>query len=83
VLVFTGIDRSPFTSFAPVSGAISMAHVRVGVSADYAITPNIIATLAPFTFSYSPGKEGLQTVDGGKIEKITAIDFMVGIGYRM
>jgi tetratricopeptide (TPR) repeat protein len=83
LLLFKGISESPFTAFAPVSGTISMPHLRVGISADYAITPNFIATLAPFTFSYSPGKDGLETVEGDKIDSITAIDFMVGIGYRM
>ncbi|MEO8701855.1 MAG: hypothetical protein ABI867_17555 [Kofleriaceae bacterium] len=82
LLVFTGINESPFTEFQEVKGTVSMPHVRVGISADYAITPNFIATLAPLAFSYSPGKQGLQT-DGEKIKSITAIDFMVGIGYRM
>jgi hypothetical protein len=53
--------------------------VRVGLSADYAFTPNVIGTVAPFAFSYSPAKEGLRD----DISSITSIDFMVGIGYRM
>ena len=56
-----------------------MFHLRIGVSGDYAITPNVIATIAPFAFSYSPPKAGLRD----DIKSITAIDFMVGIGYRM
>jgi hypothetical protein len=82
-LVFTGASESPFTAFAPTSGALTMLHVRVGVSADYAITPNVIATLTPLVFSYSPGKDGLVTDTGEKISSITALDFMVGLGYRM
>ena len=56
-----------------------MLHVRVGVSADYAFTPNLLATVTPFAFSYSPAKSGL--VDS--VKSFTAIDFMVGLGYRM
>jgi hypothetical protein len=79
VLLFGGASASPFTDFAETSGTLAMLHVRVGISADYAITNNVIATVAPFAFSYSPAKEGLRD----DITAITAIDFMVGIGYRM
>jgi hypothetical protein len=79
MLVFSGVSESPFTNNAPTSGALTMFHLRIGVSADYAITPNIIATVAPFVFSYSPPKAGLRN----DITAITAIDFMVGLGYRM
>ena len=82
LLLFGGVSESPFTDFAPTSGTLSMPHVRIGVSADYAFTPNVIGTLTPFAFSFSPGKEGLQ-VEGEDISSITAIDFMVGVGYRM
>ena len=78
LLVFGGVSNSPFTDFNETTGALSMFHVRVGVSADYAITPNLIATVAPFAFSYSPAKTGLAE----SISSITAIDFMVGVGYR-
>ena len=79
LLLFGGVSESPFTDFAATSGTLSMPHVRIGVSADYAITNNLIATLAPIAFSYSPAKTGLRA----DITAITAIDFMVGIGYRM
>ena len=85
-LVFTGVSQSPFTGGAATSGALTMPHVRVGLSADYAITPNVIATLTPFAFSYSPAKTGLQTIEDGEFKAmtaITAIAFMVGLGYRM
>jgi len=77
VLVFTGIDQSPFTNNAPTSGAIGMFHIRAAVSADYAITPNIVLTAMPGAFSYSPAANGIG--GGGAI---TSFDFMVGIGYR-
>lgn len=76
-LVFGGIDQSPFTANAPTSGALGMFHARVAVSADYAITPNIVLTAMPGAFTYSPAAEGI--VGGGSI---ISIDFMVGIGYR-
>jgi hypothetical protein len=80
VLFFGGVSESPFTDNRVIDGgALSMFHVRVGVSADYAITPNIVATIAPLTFSYSPPKKGLLN----DIKSITALDFMVGLGYRM
>lgn len=81
-LVFSGVSKSPFTDFAATTGGLTMAHVRVGVSADYAFTPNWIATLAPIAFSYSPAKAGLVN-QGQRITAITAIDFMIGLGYRM
>ncbi|MDB4964222.1 MAG: Tetratricopeptide 2 repeat protein [Myxococcales bacterium] len=78
-LFFTGASESPFTQDQPTSGTLTMPHVRVGLSADYAITPNVLATVTPIAFSYSPPKEGLRD----DIKSITAIDFMVGVGYRM
>jgi hypothetical protein len=78
-LFFSGVSGSPFTNGAETSGALSMLHLRVGVSADYAITPNFIATLAPIAFSYSPAKTGLRD----DIKSIRALDFMLGFGYRM
>jgi Tetratricopeptide repeat len=76
---FNGVGESPFTSFAPTSGALPMFHVRVAASADYAITPNVIATVVPIAFSYSPPASGLRD----DIKSITALDFMIGLGYRM
>ncbi len=78
-LFFLGASESPFTNDQETTGALGMVHVRVGVSADYAITPNLVITAAPFAFSYSPPKEGLRE----DIKSLTEIDFMVGLGYRM
>jgi len=82
VLVFSGIDDmgNPFTQDgASTSGALAMAAVRFGISGDYAITQNLIATLAPFAVTYSPAKSGLRS----DISSIVRLDFMLGIGYRM
>jgi hypothetical protein len=81
-LIFSGLEEmgNPFTEMGQqTSGALSMLNVRVGVSADYAITPNVIATVVPLAFSYSPPKAGLKS----EITSITRLDFMVGLGYRM
>jgi len=78
-LFFLGASESPFTDNQETTGALGMAHVRVGISADYAVTPNFVITAAPFAFSYSPPKEGLRK----DIESLNEIDFMVGLGYRM
>lgn len=79
LLFFGNAGGSPFTNYNPTSGALAMFHVRAAVSGDYAITPNLVATVTPVAFSFSPAKAGLRE----DISSITAIDFMVGIGYRM
>lgn len=76
---FNGVGESPFTGFAPTSGALPMFHLRLGVSADFAITPNIVATVVPIAFSFSPPPSGLRD----DIKSIRALDFLVGLGYRM
>jgi hypothetical protein len=76
---FKGVSESPFTNNAPTSGALPMFHLRVGVSADYAITPNVIATIVSIALSFSPPASGLRD----DIKSIRALDFMLGLGYRM
>jgi hypothetical protein len=82
VLMFGGISDmgNPFTQGAAgTTGALAMFAARVAVSGDYEITPNIIGTVTPFAFSFSPAKSGLRD----DIKSITSIDFLVGVGYRM
>jgi len=78
-LFFSGVSNSPFTDYQETTGALTMFHLRVGASADFAVTPNVIITAMPIAFSYSPAHNGLRE----DIKSITAIDFMVGLGYRM
>lgn len=78
-LFFSNVSKSSFTNGAETSGALTMFHLRAAASADYAFTPNIIGTVTPIAFTYSPPKKGLDT----SIKNITSIDFMLGIGYRM
>jgi hypothetical protein len=81
-LIFSGMGDpgNPFTNNgAPASGALGMLAVRAAVSADYAITPNLVATVTPIAFQFSPAKSGLRD----DIKSILAFDFMLGVGYRM
>ncbi len=79
-LFFSNVSESRFTAGKETSGALTMFHLRIAPSADYAFTPNIIGTITPIAFTYSPPKNGLDD----SIKNITSFDFlMVGIGYRM
>jgi len=78
-IFFSGVSESPFTAGAETNGALTMFHVRAALSGDYAFTPNLVGTITPIAFTYSPAKEGLDE----SIDAITSIDFMLGIGYRM
>jgi hypothetical protein len=78
---WTGLERgNPFTeAMLGTSGALTTFAVRVGVSGDYEITKNIVATATPFALTYSPAKSGMRS----DISAVTLIQFMVGVGYRM
>lgn len=76
LLFFGDVSQSPFTERAETEGgALAMFHARVGASFDYAVTPNIVATV-PLALGFSPKKDGLSGA-------IVSFDFMVGVGYRM
>jgi hypothetical protein len=80
VLSFNGIQQmgSPFTkNGAGATGPLGMFALRVGVSADYAFTPNVFGTVTPFALSFSPAPSGLV------FTSLVRVDFMVGVGYRM
>jgi hypothetical protein len=78
-LFFSNVSESQFTNQAMTSGALSMFHLRIAASADYAFTPNVVGTVTPIAFTFSPPKTGLDD----SIKRITSIDFMLGIAYRM
>lgn len=69
-------DGNPFAEDR-AAASYTMLNVRFGVSAEYAITPNIVATLAPFSFGFSPAPEEAH------MDSLTEIDVHVGVGYRM
>jgi hypothetical protein len=77
-LLMSNVSMSQFTDFRVADGALSMFHVRVAGSGDYAFTPNWFGT-GVVAGTYSPAKKGLET----SIKSISSIDFMLGIGYRM
>jgi len=55
--------------------SFTLLSVRAGVAADFLITPNFAATLAP-GFAFSPGSSGLY---GGSLREI---DVLAGLEYR-
>jgi hypothetical protein len=81
ILSFSGLEMgNPFTEDSQgTTGALASFAFRFGVSGDYEITKNLVATATPFAFTYSPAKTGLRS----DISAITKIEFMVGVGYRM
>lgn len=71
------VAGNPFTvGGQPTTGTLGLFNVRFAVAAEYSITPNIAATVTPFSVSLSPKKDGMES-------GVTAIDFLVGVGYRM
>ena len=78
-LFFGGLKMgNPFTEGAAgTDGSLGMFALRVGASADYALTKNVAATVTPIAFTFSPAKDGLRS------GSIIQLDFMVGVGYRM
>jgi hypothetical protein len=78
-LFFSGLEMgNPFTEDGGgASGALGMLAVRVAASLDYALTPNVVATVTPISATYSPAKEGLRS------GTLLQLDFMLGVGYRM
>ena len=79
-MFFANVNESPFTGGSMTTGALTMFHLRGAVTGEYAFTPNVLLTVTPVAFTYSPPKQGLAE----DIKSITSIDFaMVGIGYRM
>jgi hypothetical protein len=52
--------------------------VRGAVSADYAVTPNVVITATPFAFAYTPSPAGFMSA----ISSLTTMSFLVGVGYQ-
>ncbi|MBP6633620.1 MAG: tetratricopeptide repeat protein [Kofleriaceae bacterium] len=79
VMMFGGlVDGNPFTmGGAGTTGALTMLHVRVAVTGEYAVTPNIVVGFTP-AFGYSPPKDGLIEA----ISSLTRLDFLATVGYR-
>jgi hypothetical protein len=67
------VDGNPLST-TRASASYTLPNVRVGAAADYAITPNILATVSP-AFGYSPGASGMYA------SSLTELDLVVGVGY--
>jgi hypothetical protein len=70
------IQGNPFTRTRE-PGAFTMLSVRAGFTVDYAITSNVIASVVPFRFAFSPASAAMIS------SSLTQIEVAVGIGYRM
>ncbi len=73
--ILTGASETTLTEGAMTTGALAMPRVRIGAGLDYAITRNVVGTIAP-AFAYAIGKEGLPS-------SFLSVDLMIGIGYRL
>ena len=81
VQLFTGLehDGNPFTvGGAPATGPLGTFLARAALSADYAVTPNIVIVAMPIAFTYSPAPTGFKP----EITSLTTLSFAVGVGYR-
>ncbi len=81
VQVFSGLgmETNPFTlNGGAASGPLSSVLVRTALSADYAVTPNLVVTFTPIAFSYSPAPEGFDP----EISSLTTVSVLAGISYQ-
>lgn len=79
--IFTGLQKegNPFTNGgAAATGPLTVFHARAALSGDYAVTPNVVLTVTPFAFAYSPAPEGFLA----NVSSLTTMSFMAGVGYR-
>jgi tetratricopeptide (TPR) repeat protein len=83
ILRFAGLKAdTPFTKGIETTefkSSVTMFNLRLGLSAEYAFTPNVVGVVTPLAYSFSPRGTGLNE----DIDSLQRIDFMVGIGYRM
>jgi tetratricopeptide (TPR) repeat protein len=80
LLRFGGLRKgSRFTAENEDVSTINMFNVRLAVSGEYAITPNVYGVVTPLAFSFSPKGSGFDE----DTSLVTRFDFLVGVGYRM
>jgi hypothetical protein len=77
VVMLRGLERGNALTDDGRPGAFAMPSVRVGVAAEYAVTPNLVATVAPLGVGFSPAPDQLV------ISSLVQIEVLVGLGYRM
>ncbi len=78
--IFSGLGNgNPFTEMGTApSGSLTTLLVRAAVSADFAVTPNVVLTATPLAFGYSPAPKGFLPA----ISSLTTLSLMVGVAYR-
>ncbi|HWN72160.1 MAG TPA: tetratricopeptide repeat protein [Haliangium sp.] len=80
-LILSGLSQG--SVFLPddtmATGALGMLNVRAGIGAEYLLTDNLVFSVSPLVFSYSPAKEGLRE----EVESFVRFDFIAGLGYRL
>lgn len=84
LLMFTGLDNPAAGGIfleegKMATGALTMFHLRLGLGAEYSITPNLVLSAHPVVFSFSPAKGGLDE----SISSIMRFELMAGVGYKM
>jgi len=77
VLLLRGLGTGNALTDDAAAGAFTMPSLRVGVAAEYAVTPNLVATVAPIGVGFSPASDRLA------FRSLTQLDVLVGLGYRM
>lgn len=81
VLLFGGLSEgNVFTDGGRAAdAALSIFNLRIALSAEYEVTPNIYVNAAPVVYSYSPSKDGIRDEVGA----LTRFELLFGAGYRM
>jgi hypothetical protein len=76
VLSISGlVDGNPLSK-SRMAGSFTLPHFRLGLAADYEITPNVIATVAPISVGFAPGSSDMYA------SSLLDLQFAVAVGYR-
>ncbi|WP_428262144.1 tetratricopeptide repeat protein [Haliangium sp.] len=81
VMVLTGL-QSGNVFVAPgnmASGAIGVFNVRAALGAEYALTDNLLLSVSPVIYSYSPTVDGLRA----EINSFVRFELLAGLGFRL
>jgi hypothetical protein len=75
MLLLGGLQQGNPISDMRQAQSFTRPNFHFGVSADYAVTPNVVAYISPFGIGFSSGSADMY---GG----IREIDFLLGVGYQ-
>ena len=76
IIALRGLEAGNPISTDSRARSFTMPNVAIGIAADYALAPNLAATLSPFNLTFSRGADGMYA------SSLREIDIIVGIGYR-